>query len=262
MKSKGLIYSGEDIRAMLAGIKTQTRRLTELEGFNANPDTFSSIRIGMPGAKCPWQVGDEIYAKETWKVSFVQHFTRKAWIEYRACGSVIEKAIPDGIPLPNPENKWHSSFVMPRWAARPELMRILKSIRVERVQDINWNDAVAEGISNLFPYFSDLYHPKKQWVGTGEERWYSPNDTFRDIWNSRHAKPKSVRGNSYWANALGWTWAGCKWDEYGQAWMANHLDIVGYISFPFAAEDGDQRDEINYKPHFRCVNPWSWVLGF
>ena len=279
-KMRGIIYQAWSINTMLAGTKTQTHRLSDLQVVNADAERWSPAknygwqveeRTEWVNSKteewmlleCPWRVGDQVYAKETWRVGAWREDQRVA-IDYRADGySRQEWLICEDEKLferlycqsykdaeksnfePNKDGRyrwepgqspcrWRSPLFMPRWAARPELTQPITGIRCERVQKISEEDCVAEGWPRhreLYPYIN-REDKTKLW--------------FRQTWNSIHATPKPVRANSKWAKALGWTGEG----------------VVGYVSLPFSTGDGNLGTEVRNKPHFRCVNPYSWILEF
>jgi len=77
------------------------------------------------------------------------------------------------------------SIHMPRWASRITLE--ITGVRVERVQDLTHDDAIAEGITrNMYPDYAN---------GIG-----SPMDCFADLWDSINAK----RGHPYSSNPRVW----------------------------------------------------------
>lgn len=96
--------------------------------------------------RCPYGIsGDGIWSRETWAVEkFLDELppsdmtnTEDILPWYRADpGSLVRGS---GGPI----GKWRPSIFLPRWACRevPEVKRI----RVERVQDISGEDAIAEG---------------------------------------------------------------------------------------------------------------------
>ncbi len=57
----------------------------------------------------------------------------------------VETKYPDNEPMPSWAGVQRSSMFMPRWASR--IMLELTDVRVERVQDITGDDAMAEGIT-------------------------------------------------------------------------------------------------------------------
>jgi hypothetical protein len=142
------------VRAILEGRKTQTRRVVKdkylpwldslvlnfLDGkWNQRP-----LPYGKPG--------DRLWVRETW---FPDPPRDGSWAstEWAGCGCVTREVPPpfrdsqyciykadDGIEL----SKWKPSIHMPRWASRITLE--VKAVRVERLQDISADDALAEGI--------------------------------------------------------------------------------------------------------------------
>lgn len=47
------------------------------------------------------------------------------------------------------QKKWRSAMFMPKWAARPDRFAVT-DVRIENVQDISEQDAIAEGVEPLF----------------------------------------------------------------------------------------------------------------
>lgn len=135
MKERPILFSGPMVRALLAGTKTQTRRIVkryEVRAGMPQPEWDSLLRL------CPYgQPGDRLWVRE-------------AWAEVR----------PRGIPWPatmtvyrEADNRtdyggpWKPSIHMPRRASRLTLE--ITGVRVERLQDISEADALAEGIVQL-----------------------------------------------------------------------------------------------------------------
>jgi len=80
---------------------------------------------------------------------------------------------------------WRSPIHMPRWASRITLE--ITGVRVEQLQDISDEDALAEGV-NVHPDFH----------GKARDSIYSPIQAFRDLWESIH-------GPGAW-EANPWVW--------------------------------------------------------
>ncbi len=143
MKERPIIFSTENVKAILNGQKTQTRRVIKPQPNNLYPlqqwvddkpqptDTY----VEFPSYKyfqCPYgQVGQRLWVKETFNDYFVPL-------------GIIYKA--NGNPIPNNE-KWRPSIHMPRWASRITLE--ITEIRVERQLDITLEDAIAEGFGEV-----------------------------------------------------------------------------------------------------------------
>lgn len=267
MNSAGLIFSGESIRAMLAGTKTRTSRLRGLVAVNAEPEkwglwdyeykedrlfvkfygTTQGTKMNTLSIKCPWQVGDKFYIKETWKPTRSAGLINCSYIRYKADDFRWE--VPHTLKG-FAEDSWRSPMFMPQIVARPELSDLtITGIGCERVGDISERDCVAEG----WPKYRELFPS----INTGDKTrlW------FRRTWNSLHASPKAVRANSEWARILReLAWENERDLSWGMDLEPGSKEIVGYVSFPFSKEDGDHRKEIRRKPHSRCMNPFIWVF--
>lgn len=149
MKSTGMLFSAEMVRAILEGKKTQTRRpiataknsYTQRKYYGAHPgggwfgtDSLDVPFVDKKGFPCPFgQPGDEIWVRETWYQLTNKDFTP---------GKIIYKA--DGWEFDIKHPGWIPSIHMPRWASRIALT--IKDIRVERVREISHNDALCEGM--------------------------------------------------------------------------------------------------------------------
>lgn len=164
MKEHGLMFRPVMVKSVLAGIKTQTRRL--------------------PSFKC--EVGDRLWVKETWESL---RATEKCFvITYTADG---EKRYFTPEVAGYPANKKHPSLFMPRAIAR--LLLRVTGVRLERLQDISEQDMDAEGII-VIPRL--LYvHGRLNGYGTlgtrPEDAFTSRVNAFADLWdsiNSEHGK--------------------------------------------------------------------------
>lgn len=165
MKERPVLFSGEMVRAILEDRKWKTRRVVkpqpdkdavEARHFENLLWYFSVWNGGDSGwherRECPYgAIGDRLWVRETWsisgnwedtKISDLPKFALKDQLVYRA----TEKYPDAGY------YKWRPSIFMPRWASR--LLLEIVNVHVERVQDISFDDAIAEGAYN-----GDPLHP-------------------------------------------------------------------------------------------------------
>lgn len=177
-------------------------------GHITNP---KSERLGNNPLNCPYgKPGDRLWVRETWVElmhtspstdrpltitegeKLIEHATMNpdgGWyydgkvIAYRA-NSNIEFCDGDGFSddMANREDmpRWRPSIHMPRWASRITLE--VTDVRVERVQDISEEDAIAEGFAL---------------AGCGGE---GPVRTFSRMWDQINAR----RGYSWESNPFVW----------------------------------------------------------
>lgn len=205
MKERPILFSAPMVRALLAGTKTQTRRIAKPV---RHPDLGN---VYAPGALvlenepqhvidrcCPYgRPGDRLWVRETWN-----WFDPGAIPADRAgarapfTGAQGNRTIPwvaayaaDGhLPYPGYEGRdhWRPSIHMPRWASRITLD--IKAVRIERLQDISEADAAAEGVATWAP---GALSP--------DSLSNDPSDQFRWLWTS-------INGPSSW-HANPWVWA-------------------------------------------------------
>lgn len=198
-KERPIRFTDEMIRALLDGRKTQARQiikpqpvwdtaLTGKEGLVLGesiwtPDEYANY------AACPygWR-GSLLWVQETFRL-FDSHEECSCY-DFCVCASLhgnpIYRADEDCR-----ENKWKPSVHMPRWASRITLE--ITSVRVERLQDISEEDAIAEGIQSWIETFnnSGIYHQN------GQLQAY-PATAFSRHW-------QSINGPESW-NENPWVW--------------------------------------------------------
>jgi hypothetical protein len=177
VKERGILYSGDMVRALLAGQKTQTRRIANVSAVGVL-DGEKIARMYGPKAHfaggykqqwaelheaegraraiawCPYGViGDRLWVRETfaliWPGESEPEHVRDNLVEYRADKpSARYPGEWDDCPESRRDSacpKWRPSIHMPRWASRITLE--ITDVRIERLQDISELDAQAEGVT-------------------------------------------------------------------------------------------------------------------
>ncbi|MEM6775637.1 MAG: hypothetical protein AAF640_12390 [Pseudomonadota bacterium] len=160
MKERPILFSGSMVRAILEGMKTQTRRVVKPTkdkcGFGvelAPCEVAGEINAAEPSYHlCPYgSPGDQLWVRETFRAveqaPWQHDETGECELEYRAS---TETHLHWG----EREPKWKPSIHMPRWASRITLQ--VTGVRVERLQDISKDEAESEGIQYLV---SEEGHP-------------------------------------------------------------------------------------------------------
>lgn len=156
MKERPIIFSGEMVRAILDGRKTQTRRAVKMRDGAQEYSVYDFRRDC-----CPYgQPGDHLWVRETWL----------EWTEGGCKETCMYKADDD--PRAQNFGPWKSSLFMPRWASRITLE--ITKVRVERLQDISEEDAKAEGVvcqevKNSVEAFKELWDSLRAKKGNGWE---------------------------------------------------------------------------------------------
>lgn len=138
------------VRAILEGRKTQTRRVVKPQPvWVASPGVPFKTQDADPKGiiRCPHGApGDRLWGKETWGMQrhgdvtdwFRDSLRGDDWlsdfweVQYRAEWGPCQEGC-----------FWRPSIYMPRWASRLTLE--IEAVRVERLQEISEEDAMAEG---------------------------------------------------------------------------------------------------------------------
>lgn len=163
-----IIFSAPMIRALLAGTKTQTRRvlkpqpvldhgalgIEDRQGrwiFCANTERGFAEGLPQSAFRMPYAPGDRLWVREAFTMGF----------------DYDDREIPIGdVPKPfyaatydgahwydsdrdewRDEPRWTPSIHMPRWASR--LTLTVTDVRVQRLNEISERDAIAEGVDPI-----------------------------------------------------------------------------------------------------------------
>ncbi|MFO6991719.1 hypothetical protein P3C81_28230, partial [Pseudomonas aeruginosa] len=169
-KERPILFSGPMVRAILEGRKTVTRRVVtpqpDFLGSMVDPNTpFKTLDAGLHARiTCPYgQPGDRLWVRETW--TDVNMCGAPA-LAYRADEDIRDLMEEPGFlddrgafnyddPRVKPypfacwyaeldQARWRPSIHMPRWACR--ILLEITAVRVERLQDISEEQALAEGV--------------------------------------------------------------------------------------------------------------------
>jgi len=213
VKERPILFSGAMVRAILAGRKTQTRRVVKLRdgslpdessvatfeggGFDKFMDFTKSAPYWQP-VVCPYgKPGDRLWVRET-------HFEARKWRHaplFAAAADFIYRAdyeYPDELRSVIGCHHWRPSIFMPREASRITLEIV--SVRVERLHDISKGDALAEGIerrkSERWP--GCVVYKDYQTKGDDQEWYERAVDSYRSLW-------ESINGPESWAENP-WVW--------------------------------------------------------
>lgn len=232
MKQRPILFSTPMVQAILEGRKTQTRRIV-------NPQELSHTRWRYCGhskdgehevprpvdgprphdrwywwrnnishdwiLQCPYgEPGDILWVRETWQHAKSTHCHCPQSSEPSPCdewsngigcrsnrGKVVYAA--DGAS----EVLWKPSIHMPKEACR--LFLRIKSVRVERLQDISEQDAIAEGVQ----YWADdhdteLLDATFRNYKTGERNLVTSYSSFQSLW-------QKINGDESWGSNP-WVW--------------------------------------------------------
>ena len=219
-RERGIIFTGANVRAIMAGTKTQTRRVVrfpiwaagcfddplkievETDDRGRDPEVICNDTGCLAALPLPYAVGDRLWVKETFvleddreyagmeplpndgrPIQTHEHPDWGRWHKiphYRATEPephiVGDRDDPD-----DDRTRWTSPIYMPRWASR--LTLAVTDVRVQRLQDISRNDAIAEGLIPL-----GIDHGFDVYGFEGDSRRGMPISAYAALWNSIHGK--------------------------------------------------------------------------
>ena len=184
---KPMLMNTEMVKAILAGRKTVTRRLIKPQPKNkpvfiiaGTPTKYIGKWFDEISDKYwtpPCHTGDVLYVRETWCKGSLNG----------GADQYFYKADDNDFHC-----QWRPSIHMPKEAARIFLR--VTGVRVERLQDVTLDDAIAEGCQGKFI-------GRGECVGAGWE--ILPEDEFADVWNSTI---KESDLDKYGWDANPWVW--------------------------------------------------------
>lgn len=211
MSTKGIIFSAPMVRALLAGTKTQTRRLFKPQGLRFYTHPISGDRYeqhnrdGFVGSG-PMQAfgwGEGLYGYLAYAPGDRLYVREALYLDDLCIPLFIYSADEQRIQWQNREQvAWLNNYPrqkvpsihMPRWASR--LWLEVTEVRVQRLQDINGNDARQEGIERAaeWPFWRD-YEGRFPHMLT-------PRESFQTLWSTLHTKPGERWEDNPWIVAV------------------------------------------------------------
>lgn len=187
MKFHPILFSTEMVKAILEGRKTQTRRVIKSKSLLACLNNPAEKGFDGIESLCTYgKVGDVLWLRESFRYDVIQD--RNGVFNDVYC---YKTDFPDEHPK---ILSWKPSIHMPKTACRIFLQ--IKSIRVERLQDISEKDAIAEGVQ--FRKVIDQGLGYKVYGVTFDQQTSSPAFSFQTLW-------KYINGFDSWdANPFVW----------------------------------------------------------
>lgn len=194
MSEKPILFSGPMVNAILAGKKTQTRRIVKPQPklihavhADASLTTERIFRSGDQRIHCPYgTVGGTLWVKESIRRGY--------------CGDMsMSSYVADGMPTVADAWPWKLQTLPSMFCARG-LSRItleITEVRVQRLQEISEEDAYAEGIKQQ----RDVRHNSLVWDSA-----YAVSQ-FRKLWDSINVK-KCPWSSNCWVWAVSFKLAG------------------------------------------------------
>lgn len=217
MRERPILFSGEMVRAILAGTKTQTRRVVrpQPDDFVGGPgvtlDDGSAAPLvpvrmresdgGLAAIECPYgKPDDRLWVRETFYCDDYRYPRdipadelgdaewRERMLYYRA--DVPSGRFEDAGYWGEPGSAWKPAIHMPRWASR--IVLEVTDVRVERLQAITPEDVAAEGATILVaPDTRGVLVPVSRW-----EEWEATEKRaadairlqFADLWDGINGK--------------------------------------------------------------------------
>lgn len=155
-----ILFSGEMVRAILAGRKSQTRRVVKgvaLQWVADGMFTPEYVALCDNGLSPYGYAGDRLWVRETFVAS-------PDGVIYRATES------EHGINAPDDSPRWKPSIFMPRQFSRLKLEVI--GVRVERLHAITKEDAEAEGVVTPDSHTTVRGAFQELWNRINEKRGY------------------------------------------------------------------------------------------
>lgn len=207
MADRPILFSGPMVRALLEGRKTQTRRvfanIEAIEGgefhiFNGGGGGVYGVpEEGVPEEALDfvrYEIGDRLYVREAWRTA--AHLDRFAPKVLPVDTPVFFEADAGGEAV-GAIGKFRQAMHMPRWASRLTLP--VTDVRVQRLQEISEEDALAEGITQHGRFF-----------GVADADWdhastVSAVDAYATLWDSLNADRGYGWDTNPWIVAVSFT---------------------------------------------------------
>ena len=180
---KPILFSGEMVRAILDGRKTQTRRVIKPQpsaGVRRSVFVLSGLEDGHGRElRCPYgRPGDTLWVRETWASHKYMDDTKPS--EFTVGAQMLPVWYRADNAQSDERGKWRPSIFMPRWASRITLRVV--GVRVETLWDMTVSKMAAEGVAEI------------------ENNDKHPLTPFITLWDSINAD----RGHAWYTDP--WVW--------------------------------------------------------
>lgn len=166
MADRPILFSEPMVRALLAGTKTQTRRIIKPQPepeflratIRADGNSFAPASLfGGPTHKALARLcrpGDRLWVREAWRTES-NYYDDLSPSQMSGEETILFAADADWSDNKS-VGRLRAGMHMPRWASR--LTLIVTDVRVQRLQEISKDDVIAEGIAEREGYpIADCY---------------------------------------------------------------------------------------------------------
>ncbi len=212
-----ILFSTPMVQAILAGRKTQTRRVVKDFMLQENEDPEIEEFLKVTVLKSPYGTfGDLLWVRETTKVGTWNHEDHKVAFDYKASPELVKtpwcnyediqkfedlaEKLYDQLdtlgflPLVNEKTEtfnykweagkspfyWTPSIFMPKEATRIWLENT--NVKIERLKDITEQDAIAEGVEPVEGGFKNYLQKPRMLQGL--KNWPTAKQSFMSLWES------------------------------------------------------------------------------
>jgi hypothetical protein len=199
---KPIPFKSSMVRAILEGRKTQTRRIITKQAALDAISVFGPKFLLLPGNAdlARYAVGDRLWIREAWR-------TPANW-DNRSPSQLVASCVDAGYPRPWCPIAWEADGTRTEWGdwrehepgrlrasmhlprAYSRLTLLVTDVRVQRLQEIEDDDAQAEGIYEFRRIGDAPGHASWGYEGC-EWRSQTPRGAFVDLWTaSPHPAPR------------------------------------------------------------------------
>lgn len=211
MIERPILFSYAMVKALLADRKTQTRRIVKPQppaeaqdvGLFRSPDPAVDgqwMWLDHPDMDCASPVGeifrcrygvpgDRLWVRETWAHVPASAYRMSTGVQQTADPTDPDMAAVYQAGWERSPPTWKPSIHMPRWASRITLDVV--NVRIERLNDITEDDAIAEGLEWVTP---GMWAVDTSLAIIGDD----PRAVYRELW-------EHINGPGSW-DANPWIW--------------------------------------------------------
>lgn len=177
-RAKGIVFESREVRSILNGFMTQTRRYVRPQ-----PESNNAGISGESAVVPAYKVGDILNVRETQSVRRIQdqEGENAVRVKYKADGTVRTFYVSD--------KEWqrlkkfdsdHQKYISPYWTTKEtsRIFLLVTGVRLEKLQDITEKEAEKEGFS------AGSFEIKSgPWGVEDDPEVWTAVEAFKDAWN-------------------------------------------------------------------------------